>query len=438
MPVSTLLSRPRALCALALLLALASGALDARAQGPELAPCAERPTAIGSELYADDMRWCVESVVHDRRIEPLSFTALEVAPDGTLFATRPLSGAVVAIRDTDGDHLPDAIETFADGLTMPNGLTYHDGYLYVAGGANIYRISPTGAVDTIVDDLPSGTGFWTGGLAIGNGERLYVALGAPCSSCEYEDRERGAIHSMNLDGSERQIVATGFRRPADVAFYRDQLWTVDSAPYEPGRHARDELNRVAPGGWYGFLYCLGAGESHIADADVDCADSVSPVMLFGSGAVPISLAAFPHDALAGTKDTLIVVLSGEPRQIDFVGYKVIMITFDEENQPLGATILIPYRYNRLRQAYEPYRGEGLYWERFILVSESGFGIYPQQPLAVAVDPRGWIYISLTGGRIVALRPRQNLATPAHRYPVWTPMNPNFDPSAAPDSFEDEN
>ena len=438
MPVLTLLSRPLALSALALFFALASSAFLARAQGAELEPCAVRPTAIGSELYADDMRWCVESVLHDRGLEPLSFTALEVAPDGTLFATRPLSGAVMAIRDTDGDQLPDSMETFAAGLTLPNGLAYRDGDLYVSGGANIYRISPAGAVDIIVDDLPSGTGFWTGGLAIGSDGRLYVALGAPCSSCEFEERERGAIHSMNLDGSDRQIIATGFRRPADVAFYRGQLWTLDSAPFAAGRHARDELNRVAPGGWYGFPYCLGAGESHIMAADVDCADSVAPVMLFGSGATPISLAPFPHDALAGAKDTLIVVLSGEPRQIDFVGYKVIMITFDEDNQPLGATILIPYRYNSLRQAYLPYRGEGLYWERYILVSESGFGIYPQQPLAVAVDPRGWIYISLTGGRIIALRPRQLVSAPAGRYPVWTPMNPSFDPSAAPISFEDTN
>ena len=53
----------------------------------------------------------------------------------------------------------------------------------------------------------------------------------------------------------------------------------------------------------------------------------------------------------------------------------------------------------------PYRGDGLFWEKFIHLSEQGFGFYPQQPLAVAIHPRGWIYISMTGGRIIALRPR---------------------------------
>ncbi len=437
MPVPALLARRLALITLSLLVAFGGKGIAARAQPTDLGPCADRPTTISGELYADLFRWCVESILHDHQIEPLSFTAMEVAPDGTLYATRPLSGAVVAIRDTDGDELPDTMEAFAAGLTLPNGLVYHNKYLYVSGGAHIYRISMTGAVDIVVDDLPNGTGFWTGGLAIGGDGRLYVAVGAPCNNCEFDERERGAILSMNLDGSDRQIVATGFRQPADVAFYRDRLWTLDSAPHQAGRHARDELNLVEPGGWYGFPYCLGAGERNLASADIDCADSISPVMRFGSGAVPISLTAFPHDTLPGTKDTLIVVLSGEPSQIDFVGYKVIMITFDEENQPLGATILIPYWYNSLRQAYAPYRGEGLYWERYILISESGFGIYPQQPLSVAVHPRGWIYISLTGGRIIALRPRPNFAKHAHRYPIWTPMNPDFDPSAVADSFEEK-
>lgn len=425
-----------ALIALPLLLLAGRLGDSSHAQQPQLQSCPDRPTVIHGELYTDNSRWCVEGILHDRQIEPYAFTAMEIAPDGTLYATRPLSGAVMAIRDSDGDELPDKMEPFAEDLTTPNGLAYHEGFLYVSGGAHIYRISPAGAVDAIVDDLPSGSGFWTGGIAVGDDSRLYVGIGAPCGNCEFDVAERGAILSMNLDGSDRHIVATGFRHPADLAFYRGRLWTVDSAPAQPLRNALDELNLVTPGGWYGFPYCLGAGDANIASAAIDCADAISPVMLFGSGAKPVSLAAFPQDRLPGTEDTLIVVLSGEPSQIDIVGYKVIMITFDEANQPLGATVLIPYRFNALRQAYTPYRKEGLYWERFTWLSELGFGIYPQQPLAVAVHPRGWIYISITGGRIIALRPRQPPPDYADRYPIWTPMNPAFDPSALPDMLEE--
>lgn len=379
----------------------------------------------------DNDRWCPEEILRDRQIEPLAFTAMEVAPNGTLFAARPLNGSVMAIRDSDGDGLPDSMATYADGLTLPNGLAFHKGDLYVAGGPNIYRISPAGRVETLVDDLPSGAGFWTGGLAIDSKDKLYVAVGAPCDNCVYAAPERGAILSMNLDGSERQLHASGFRNPADIALFRGQLWTLDSAPLQRERNALDELNLAQAGGWYGFPQCLGANKPNLGAADLDCARSIPPVMQFGSGAKPSSLAAYPHDVMSGTADTLLVVLSGEPSQIDIVGYKVIMISFDDAGRALGATILMPYRYESGRQAYTPYTGNGLFWRKFIHANEQGWGFYPQQPLAVAVSPEGWIYISITGGRIIALRPRPGAARFQDKYPHWTPMNPNFEMSITP-------
>ena len=34
----------------------------------------------------------------------------------------------------------------------------------------------------------------------------------------------------------------------------------------------------------------------------------------------------------------------------------------------------------------------------------GSGFFPQRPLDVAVTEQGWVYISVGGGRILALRP----------------------------------
>lgn len=433
MPVAALLNRRHIKILLALSL-IFGGVLAALAQQPSLPECIDRPTAVSDELYVDNIRWCVEQVVHDSELEPLSFTALEVAPDGRLFATLPFDGKVVAIHDSDGDTLPDAMETFAEGLSLPNGLAYHAGYLYVSGGQNIYQIDSNGDIETVVSDLPVGTGFATGGIAIGGDGRLYVAMGAPCNLCEFDEAERGAILSMSLDGADRQVVASGLRDPADVTFYRGQLWTLDSAPRQRQRNALDELNLVRAGGWYGFPYCLGNATGGITTDELTCQESIQPVMRFGSGAVPGSLTAYEHDLLPGTKDTLIVVLRGDPTQIDIVGYKVIMITFDEADQPLGATVLIPYRLQFGRVAYLPYQGEALRWDEFIHINELGQGFYPQQPLAVAVSPEGWIYISVTGGRIIALRPRYDQTDYDRFYPRWTPMNPHFDPSLSPDSY----
>lgn len=415
--------------ALALTLFFLHSVSSIQAQQPELGKCSERPRVITGALFVDYLRWCVESVIDNSEIEPLSFTALEAAPDGSLFATRPLAGQVMIIEDADGDQLPDTMRTFAEGLNMPNGLAYHEGDLYVSGSSNIYRISAGGSADTIVNDLPVGAGFPVGGLVVGEDERLYVAVGAPCDDCEFDEPERGAILSMTLEGADREVIATGFRHPADLEFYRGKLWTLDSAPRSYRSEAVDEVNQVETGAWYGFPYCLGADRANLAPDQFDCAASEPPRVLFGAGARPSSLAAYPYDTLTGTADTLVVVLSGEPTQIDFVGYKVVMLNFDDQDQPLGATLLLPFRIESTRQAYVPYDGEGYFWRQYITLSELGWGIYPQQPLAVAVNHYGWIYISMTGGRIIALRPANETPPWDNFYPIWTPMHPDYDPSA---------
>jgi len=409
-----------------------SNSVGILAQQPELGDCTERPTVIQEVLYVDHLRWCVENIVNDPTIEPMAFTAIEVAPDGTLYATRPISGQVMAIRDTNDDFFPDTMETFATGLTLPNGLAYYDDILYVAGGANIYQIDDTGNVSILVDDLPADTGFWTGGITIGEDNRLYVTIGAPCENCEFDTTERGLILSMALDGSDRQIVATGFRNPADVEFFRDELWTLDTSPRGYDSGILDELNLVQTDGWYGFPYCLGNDTVNIPSDDINCDDAIHPQLLFGSSATPRSIAAYPYATLPGTEDTLIVVLSGEPTQVDFYGYKVVMVNFDANNQPLGLTLLLPFRKDSGKQAFEPYNEEDGYLTRHIVtLSEQGWGIYPQQPLAVAVNSRGWIYISITGGKIIALRPVDKIPPPETIYPEWTPMNPNYSPENRP-------
>lgn len=398
------------------------------AQQPELGECTERPTVIQDRLYVDNIMWCVESVVFAPDIEPMSFTALEVAPDGTLYATRPLSGQVMAIVDTNDDFFPDTMETYATDLTLPNGLAYHDDALYVSGGANIYRIDPDRTVTTIVDDLPAGAGFWTGGIAISDENRLYVTIGAPCDGCEFEEADRGVILSMNLDGSDREIYASGFRQPADVEFYRGELWSVDTSPRTLVDRAYDEINVIEAGGFYGYPYCIGNNETYIESDTVDCDTAIPPRVAFGTSATPTSLAAYPYDVMPGTADTLIAVLSGEPTQIDFNGYKVIMIEFRPDNTPRGVTLLMPYRKDSGKWAYEPYPDDGYRARHIISLSEQGWGIYPDQPLAVAVNTRGWIYISMTGGQIVAMRPVHELPDRIDIYPIWAPMNPNYEPA----------
>jgi len=346
--------------------------------------CSDRPTYISQPWIHQDLS-CLEEVINDPVVGELGFTALAVSPDETLYAARPYTGEVIALTDTDGDLLPDTPRVVASGLTLPNGLAYHDGSLYIVGSSRIDRLTGEN-LETLVDDLPSGGGFWTGGIAVR--DRIYVSTGAPCDQCVSDDPARGAILSYALDGSDRQIVAAGLRFPADLAFFDDELYVVDSAPDALfDTPDLDELNRVTEGANFGFPVCV------LPDTP-ECADYTPPIVTFPTASTPIGLAAYNSDALPMLTNSLLVVLSGSYNDLQLRGYRLVAVRFDEN----GA------HYEPVMPVQSPSAPGS---ERFTAdeMSYRGSGFFPHRPLDVAVSSRGWVYISIGGGRIIALRPK---------------------------------
>lgn len=367
--------------------------LTAATRDPHLPNCTYRPTYL-QRPWADPSVWCVEEVVGEENAGPLAFTALAAAPGGVLYAARPYAGEVLALRDTDGDLLPDTPQVVASGLTLPNALAYHRGALYIAGGAHIYRLRGD-QIEVLVDDLPSGVGFWTGGLAIGTDEYLYVATGAPCDACLPADPERGAILRFDLDGGSRQIVATGLRHPAALAFHAGALWTVDSARDAlPRGGALDELNQVTPGAFFGAPFCT--GQANQPDSDypgADCSEVTPPALAFPTHSIPLALASYPQADIPTLDGKLLVVLSGAPNDPMLSGFRVAAVGFDEAGQPTGYTDLVP-----TTQIFGGSR-------RWLDLNYSLYGFWPHRPLGLTVSAEGWIFISLTSGHILALRHR---------------------------------
>lgn len=358
-----------------------------------LPSCIERPTQRETPWY-DITRWCLETVIDDgeaaARIGRMAYTALAVAPDGTLYAARPLHGEIYAITDTNGDLLPDTPALFASGLTLPNGLTYYEDALYVSGGAHIYRIMLDGEVETLVDDLPTGAGFWTGSVIVGADQRLYVVTGAPCDQCTPDDPLRGAVLSFALDGTDRQVVATGLRASYDLAFAAGALWTTDTAPDQATGETLDELNRVEEGAFFGFPDCWG-----------DCAEAASPALRLPTHSSPLGMAAYDGSAFPDLRGALLIAFSGAYNSVDLRNIGLMAVRFDAAGQPTNYDLLVPQQAGQT----EAYGGRVV--PRPIMTADNielgGFGFSPHRPIDVTVDARGWIYISTGGGRILALR-----------------------------------
>jgi glucose/arabinose dehydrogenase len=360
----------------------------------DLLPCSNRPTIADPPWINGDL-WCLEWVVNQPDAGEMAFTAIAAGENHTLYATRPFSGQVFEITDSDGDGLPDKPHVVADGLTLPNGLAYHNGALYISGGSHLYRLT-SDRLETLVDDLPAGSGFWTGGLTVGPDERIYAAIGAPCDYCQPDNPERGSILSFALDGSNRQVVASGLRQPSDVTFLNGQLWTLDSARDELFDTPNlDELNRVMPGANFGWPYCIGQdNRSDWPDHPVDCSNMTPPEMTFPTGSHPMSIAAYQSDTFPFLKNALLIVLNGSYNRSELRGYTLAAVQMNAQQKPDTLQVLIP---TTSSQSYQ----------RDLTTQEMqyrGSGFWPHRPFAVAVSPEGWIYISAGGGHIYALRP----------------------------------
>jgi len=194
---------------------------------------------------------------------------MAVAANGDLFvATRNSGsspGAIVALRDTNGDGKFDVREPFAsEGGT---GLALRPGYVYLGQDTKIVRyprkegeLKPSGPAETIVT-LPEQPGHRAKGLAFDGAGGLYVNVGAPSNACQstgQNDRKPGVPGQMpcpllenhggiwrfdaNKTGQTQQNggrrYATGMRQPYALAWHEGSLYAV--------MHGRDQLDTLFP------------------------------------------------------------------------------------------------------------------------------------------------------------------------------------------------
>ena len=283
-------------------------ARPARAQAA-LPPCYQRPLQVENTkpIWVENKRFCVERVIAlpPGEDDALALTALAFGDDGALYATAPLRGEVWRFVDGDGDDLPDTntARVILSGLRRPNALAWLDGALYVVASAEFLRWEADGTAQTLVDDLPTGGGYWNGGLAFDGEGNAYVGSGAPCAVCAARALEsanpRASILRIPAAGTW-EVYATGIRQPAGLAWAAGALWTTDIA--NDGQP--DELNRIIPGGDYGWPACVSGAPA--------CAESLPPALTLPPGSVPLALLRYEGAAFPELVGSLLLALAGEP------------------------------------------------------------------------------------------------------------------------------
>jgi glucose/arabinose dehydrogenase len=136
-----------------------------------------------------------------------------IAESGLPFAGAPGGGVVSRVN-------PDASTTpLARGLRAPvNGVTWHDGSLFISEGGNPGRISrlklPSREIETVVDGLPGFGNYHTNMAVVGPDRKLYFSQGAMTNSgvLGLDSRDmawlRAVPHPCDIPGYD--VTLTGF------------------------------------------------------------------------------------------------------------------------------------------------------------------------------------------------------------------------------------
>ncbi len=276
---------------------------------------------------------------------------LALGTNGTVFAGSREAGTVYALTDADHDGNAERVRVIASGLTMPSGIAFHDGDLYIGALSRIlvlrdieHHLDDPPKPEVVTDKLPDKAHHGWKFLGFGPDGRLYVPIGAPCNICE-PGAEFARIISMKPDGSDWREVASGVRNSVGFDWQpgTKELWFTDNGRDMLGDDLpSDELNRVASAGEnFGYPYChqgdtldpeLGKGKS--------CKDYVPPVHKLGAHVASLGMrfhsgAMFP----AAYKGAAIIAEHGSWNRTKKSGYRVVAVRLDGA-RVLGEQVLI--------------------------------------------------------------------------------------------------
>jgi len=194
--------------------------------------------------------------------------SLALGAKGTIFVGSRKKRSVRAVVDEDGDGKADVVHVIADGLTMPNGVAFRNGSLYVAEVNRVLRfddieakLADPPAPVVVNDSFPSERHHGWKFIAFGPDGLLYVPVGAPGNIVASEDERYASIMRMMPDGKGLEVFASGVRNTVGFDWHpkTGELWFTDNGRDWLGDDAPpDELNHAPKKGLhFGYPYWHG-------------------------------------------------------------------------------------------------------------------------------------------------------------------------------------
>ncbi len=296
----------------------------------------ELPPGFHIEIYADGVENARQMVRGD---------------EGTIFVGTRRAGKLWAVSDEDGDQFAEQVRMIDSDLTMPSGVEFLGGDLYVGAVDRILRYEgiesrldqPPEPV-VITDVFPEKTHHGWKYLRFGPDGMLYIPIGVPCNICDEEGF--GEIRRINPDGSGMEVFAHGVRNSVGLAFHPDngQLWFTDNGRDMLGDDLpADELNHAPDQGMhFGFPYCH---QSDLPDEefgkDQDCGDYTAPVSDLDPHAAALGLVFYTGQMYPSEySNRLFITQHGSWNRSEKSGYRILVLDVQANGKVLDTQVFV--------------------------------------------------------------------------------------------------
>ncbi len=279
------------------------------------------PDGFSIDIYAKNVAGARQMALGDR---------------GTVFVGSRDSGTVWAVDDTNGDQRADRVRVVDRNLTLPTGVAFHNGALYVGAVNRILRyddiedrLERPPAPVVVTDALPDKSWHGLKYLRFGPDGGLYVPVGIPCNICDR--RGFGQIRRLDVTNGHMEVFARGVRNSVGLAFdpRNGVLWFTDNGRDRLGDDIpADELNYAPRAGMhFGIPYCH---QGELPDPEFgkgkDCGDYTPPAARLDAHGAALGLAFYTGDMFPPAyKNRLFIAQHGSWNRSEKIGYRVLVL-----------------------------------------------------------------------------------------------------------------
>jgi glucose/arabinose dehydrogenase len=283
---------------------------------------------------------------------------LALTPEGDVLCAASMSNTIYLLKDQDNDGIADDAIVFLDkarGANAPFGMAFHEGYFYLGNTDAVLRYEYDASTQQLkgepvkLIDLPGGgyNQHWTRNVRVApNGKRLFVTIGSK-SNNSIEPLPRAAVITMNLDGSDVKVYASGLRNPVGLDFHpvtHEPYVTVNERDNLGHDLVPDYFTRIRQDEFFGWPYVYlkpenvdpRIGPDHQQAAADRITRTRTPDVLFQAHSAALGLTFYNQGKFPEYyRNGAFAAFRGSWNRKPATGYKIVFIPF-KDGRPTGA------------------------------------------------------------------------------------------------------